>query len=74
MRIESVRQVIKEEINKLNHVLQLLGGTGRKRTVTKQAKAPTRKVSAAGRKRIAAAQRGQVEKNQGGEEIGKPGQ
>ena len=55
MSIESVKKVIREEIGKLNRVLRLLEGTGRKQTRVKQA--GRRKISAAGRKRIAAAQR-----------------
>jgi hypothetical protein len=52
--IKAIVQEIRNEIAKLNHVLHLLGGT--KQTKAKQAK-PRRKMSAAGRKRIAAAQR-----------------
>jgi|HubBroStandDraft_1064217.scaffolds.fasta_scaffold00190_41 predicted lipoprotein len=52
MSIESVRQVIREEIEKLNHVLRLLEDRAKK-----VAKGPRRKMSAAARKRISAAQR-----------------
>ena len=56
--IENIIQEVKEEIAKLSQVLQLLGGT---RTTGKSAAlksgARPRKISAAGRKRIAAAQR-----------------
>jgi len=52
MSLESITQLVKEEISKLNQVLRLLKGTG-----VKQPKAPRRKLSAAGRKRIVAAQR-----------------
>ena len=55
MSLESIKQQIREEVAKLNHVLRLLGSTGAKQT--KAAKAPRRKLSVAGRKRIAAAQR-----------------
>jgi hypothetical protein len=53
MGLESIRQQIREEIEKLNQVLHLLEGRAKK---TMRAKA-RRKISAAGRKRIAAAQR-----------------
>jgi hypothetical protein len=53
MSLESITQQVKAEIAKLNQVLRLLEGTG----AAKQRKAPRRKISAAGRKRIAAAQR-----------------
>jgi hypothetical protein len=56
MSLESIVQEIKAEIEKLNQVLRLLGG-GKQRKATKQATTPRRKISAAGRKRIAAAQR-----------------
>ena len=57
MSLESITQEIREQISRLNQVLHLLEG-GAKRKV-RQAKAPgTRhKLSAAGRRRIAAAQR-----------------
>jgi len=54
MSRESIIQEIKAEIGQLTQVLHLLEGG--KAKATKQAKAP-RKISAAGRKRIAAAQR-----------------
>ncbi len=58
LSIESITQQVKEEISKLTQVLHLLGGTGAKPAKSKaQPKAPRRKMSAAGRKRIAAAQR-----------------
>ena len=58
MSLESITQAIREEISRLNQVLLLLEG-GVKRKATKQAKTPgpKRKISAAGRRRIAAAQR-----------------
>jgi len=56
MSLESIKKEIKAEIEKLNHVLRLLGG-GKPTKVAKQANAPRRKMSAAGRRRIAAAQR-----------------
>ena len=54
MGLDSVIKLIEEEIQKLNKVLRLLGGTGRK-----QAKgiAPRRKMSAAARRRISLAQK-----------------
>jgi len=54
MSLESITQQVKAEISKLTRVLRLLEGTG---TKTVKAKAPRRKISAAGRRRIAAAQR-----------------
>lgn len=54
MSLESIVREIEAEIEKLNHVLRLLG-TGAK-AKGKRVKA-RRKISAAGRKRIAAAQR-----------------
>jgi len=58
MSLESITQQVKAEISKLTQVLHLLQGTGVKPTKTQpQAKAPRHKMSAAGRKRIAAAQR-----------------
>jgi exonuclease VII small subunit len=51
MSLESITQAIRNEISKLNQVLHLLEGGAKK---TKRAR---RKISAAGRKRIAAAQR-----------------
>ena len=58
MSIESITQQVKEEISKLTQVLHLLGGTGVKQAKSKaQPKAPRRKMSTAGRKKIAAAQR-----------------
>jgi hypothetical protein len=58
LSIESITQQVKAEISKLTQVLRLLEGTGTKPTQGKaQTKAPRHKMSAAGRKRIAAAQR-----------------
>jgi hypothetical protein len=57
MSIESITQQVKAEIAKLNQVLHLLEGTAKQTKVAKQARAPRHKMSAAGRKRIAAAQR-----------------
>jgi hypothetical protein len=54
MSLESITKEIRSEIAKLNQVLHLLGGGAK--TKVKRAK-PRRKMSAAGRKRIAAAQR-----------------
>jgi hypothetical protein len=51
MNLEPVKQEIRKQIAKLQHALQVLEGAK-----PKQAKA-RRKLSAAGRKRIAAAQR-----------------
>jgi hypothetical protein len=56
MNLEPITQAIKDEIEKLTHVLRVLEGSGSKQT--KAAKEPRRRtLSAAGRKRIAAAQR-----------------
>jgi hypothetical protein len=49
MGLESIKQEIKKEIDKLNHALRVLSGVGRRQG--------RRKMSAAGRARIAAAQR-----------------
>jgi ABC-type Fe3+-citrate transport system substrate-binding protein len=59
MSLESITKQVREEIAKLNQVLRLLDGSGGKQKTTKQAKTPgfKRKISAAGRRRIAAAQR-----------------
>jgi hypothetical protein len=57
MSIENVVGEIKEEIEKLNQALRVLQGIGGKRTKVERAKAPRRKMSAAGRRRIAKAQR-----------------
>jgi hypothetical protein len=54
MSLESITKQIREEILKLNQVLHLLEGRAKKTT---RAKAPRRKLSTAGRKRIVAAQR-----------------
>ena len=54
MSLESITKQIREEISKLNQVLHLLEGRTKKTT---RAKAPRRKLSTAGRKRIVAAQR-----------------
>ena len=56
MGLESITQAIREEIAKLSQVLRLLEGRA-KQKVTKQTRTRRRKISAAGRKRIAAAQR-----------------
>jgi hypothetical protein len=53
MSLESITQGIREEIAKLSQVLQLLEGGQTK----VNAKAPRRKLSAAGRARIVAAQK-----------------
>ena len=57
--IENIIQAVKEEIARLSQVVRLLEGTRPtgKRKAPKSAAQPTRKISAAGRKRIAAAQR-----------------
>ena len=57
MSLESITNEIREEISKLNQVLNLLEGGGNH--TAKGAKGPGRgrRLSAAGRKRIAAAQR-----------------
>lgn len=60
MSLESIATEIRAEIEKLNQVLRLLEG-GRTKA-TKQATAPRRTISAAGRKRIAAAQRARWKK------------
>jgi hypothetical protein len=60
MSLESITQEIREEVAKLNHVLRLLEG-GTNQRAGKQARTTgvrkKRKMSAAGRARIAAAQR-----------------
>jgi hypothetical protein len=61
MSLESITQAIREEISKLNQVLHLLEGRA-KQKVTKQARTRRRKISAAGRKRVAAAQKKRWEK------------
>ena len=53
MKLGSITQAIREEISKLNQVLHLLEG-GAKKTTRAKARG---KISAAGRRRIAAAQR-----------------
>ena len=57
--IKNIIQEVKEEIAKLSQVLRLLEGssTTGKRAARKSPGRLTRKISAAGRKRIAAAQR-----------------
>ena len=57
--IENIIREVKEEIAKLSQVLRLLEGTSTtgKRPAQKSTARPTRTISAAGRKRIAAAQR-----------------
>jgi hypothetical protein len=57
LSIESIAQQVKEEISKLTQVLHLLGGTGTKPAKSKAQPKARRTLSAAGRKRIAAAQR-----------------
>jgi hypothetical protein len=54
MSLESITQQVKQEISRLNEVLHLLEGTG---TEPAKPRGGPRKMSAAGRKRIAAAQR-----------------
>jgi hypothetical protein len=51
MNLDSITKEIRKEIDKLNHVLQVLNGIGRKPG------AGRRKISAVGLARIAAAQR-----------------
>jgi hypothetical protein len=53
VKLGSITQAIREEISKLNQVLHLLEG-GAKKTTRAKARG---KISAAGRRRIAAAQR-----------------
>jgi hypothetical protein len=62
MSIESITEEIKKEIEKLTHVLRLLTGVKQ----TKRTKAPRRTISAAGRRRIAAAQRARWRKIKAG--------
>ena len=59
MSIESIVKEVRAEIGRLQQVLALLGGHGVsvKRTAKTATAGPRRKMSAAGRKRIAAAQR-----------------
>jgi hypothetical protein len=59
MTMESIAREIRAEIARLGEALRLIEGTGatRRTAVAKQGKAPRRGISAAGRKRIAAAQR-----------------
>jgi hypothetical protein len=56
VKLGAITQAIRKEISKLNQVLHLLEGRA-KQKVTKQTRAPRGKISAAGRKRIAAAQK-----------------
>jgi len=57
MNLEPITKEIRQEITKLNHILKALeGAKGIKETKVSSA-GPRRKMSAAGRKRIAAAQR-----------------
>jgi hypothetical protein len=63
MSLESITQGIKEEIAKLSRVLRMLEGGAQETKVT--AKAPRRKMSAAGKARIAAAQRARWAKVKG---------
>jgi hypothetical protein len=67
MILEFITKQIREEISKLNQVLHLLEGGAKKAT---RAKA-RRKISAAGRKRIAAARGGKVGEDPGSKEIEK---
>jgi hypothetical protein len=53
MGLENVIEEVRKEIEKLNHVLRVLTGV----KPAERAKGPRRKISAAGRRRIAAAQR-----------------
>lgn len=59
MSIENIIREVKEEIARLSQVLRLLEGTRAtgKSSAQKSTARPTRNISAAGRKRIAAAQR-----------------
>jgi hypothetical protein len=57
LSIESITQQVKAEISKLTQVLHMLGGTGAKSAKSKAQPKAGRKMSAAGRKKIAAAQR-----------------
>jgi len=57
LSIESITHQVKAEISKLTQVLRVLGSTGKKNIKTKAQPKARRKMSAAGRKRIAAAQR-----------------
>jgi len=59
MGLDSVIKLIEDEIEELNKVLRLLGGTGRK-----QAKdtAPRRRMSAAARRKISLAQKARWKK------------
>jgi hypothetical protein len=59
MNLEPITEEIRKQIARLNHALQVLEGV--KRTKVKQAR-PRTKISAAGRKRIAAAQRARWKK------------
>ncbi|HLX84406.1 MAG TPA: hypothetical protein VKR59_10950 [Terriglobales bacterium] len=69
MSIESIKQEIKAEIGKLQQILALLGAETGHGVVAKNRAAstkPRRGMSAAGRKRIAAAQRARWEKIRAG--------
>ena len=57
MSLESITQEIREQIPRLNQVLLLLEGGGKRKAKQAKAPGPKRKISAAGRRRIAAAQR-----------------
>jgi hypothetical protein len=57
MDLEPITQAIKAEIEKLTHVLRVLEGTGTRQTKAANRARPRRGISAAGRRRIAAAQR-----------------
>lgn len=64
MNLEPITKEIKRQIAKLNHVLQVLEGV--KQTKAKPARAPRRKISAAGRKRISMAQKARWKKIKAG--------
>ena len=57
MSLESITQEIREEIARLNQALHLLEGGGNHTAKAAMAPGTGRKLSAAGRRRIAAAQR-----------------
>ena len=57
MSLESITNEIREEISKLNEVLNLLEGGGNHTAKGARRSGGRRKLSAAGRQRIAAAQR-----------------
>ena len=57
MSLESITQEIREEISKLSQVLRLLEGGTKQKAKPAKTTGGRRKMSAAGRKRIAEAQR-----------------